>query len=259
MKNRWPRGADFLELDVRTLGALIQPAFPSHRVENARPLDEGLSNTNYHLNITGRAAPIRLRIAVTRPEASGLEAALCRRLRPRVPVPDSLWLAGSNPITGHPQAIFDWIEGVALDGLLAAARADTVAEVGRELGSVLAAIGSHTFEAAGFLDGRLEVAVPLSLDREAFRAYSHRDLIDGEAAALAPNSPYASGGSCRPSRRCWTAWEESLAWSTATSTGRILSSYGREADGRSPGSWTGSMPSPSSGLRSAISHRSSAA
>ncbi|MFI5455221.1 MAG: phosphotransferase family protein [Isosphaerales bacterium] len=181
MKRHWQRGAEFLVLDIRALNALIQPAFPGRQVEDARPVDGGLSNTNYRLMISGRESPVRLRIFVTRPESSRLEVVLGGRVRSRVPVPHFLHYAVTNPFTGHPYAILEWLEGIALDDLPAMAGRQEVALVGRQVGEVLALIGSFKFASAGFLDDGLEVAKPLHLDAEVFRSYIHRDLFEGQA------------------------------------------------------------------------------
>jgi len=181
MKSHWQRGAEFLVLDFRTLNALIQPAFPGRQVEDARPVEGGLSNTNYRLMISGRESPVRLRIFVTRPESAPLEAVLGGRVRHRVPVPLFLYYAVSNPFTGHPYAILEWLEGIALDDLPAMAGRHEVVEVGRQVGAVLAEIGSFKFRSAGFLDDELEVSKPMHLDGAVFRSYIHRDLFEGQA------------------------------------------------------------------------------
>ncbi len=181
MKRHWQRGAEFLLLDIRTLYALVQPAFPGRQVEDARPVEGGLSNTNYRLIISGRESPVRLRIFVTRPESSRLEAVLGGRVRPRVPVPLFLYYAVSNPFTGHPYAILEWLEGIALDDLPAMASRQEVVEVGRQVGAVLAEMGSFKFPSAGFLDDALEVSKPMHLDGAVFRSYIHQDLVGGQA------------------------------------------------------------------------------
>jgi len=106
---------------------------------------------------------------------------LAGRVRPRVPAPLFLYYAASNPFTGHPYAILEWLEGIALDDLPAVASRQEVALVGREVGAVLAAIGSHKFAAAGFLDGAIEVSKPMQMDGAVFRSYIHQDLVGGQA------------------------------------------------------------------------------
>jgi aminoglycoside phosphotransferase (APT) family kinase protein len=181
MKSHWQRGAEFLALDIGILNSMIQPAFPGRQVEDAQPVEGGLSNTNYRLIISGRESPVRLRIFVTRPESSRLEVVLGGRVRPRVPVPLFLYYAVSNPFTGHPYAILEWLEGIALDDLPATVGRHDVGEVGRQVGAVLAAIGSFKFASAGFLDDQLEVSKPMHLDGEVFRSYIHQDLVAGQA------------------------------------------------------------------------------
>jgi aminoglycoside phosphotransferase (APT) family kinase protein len=181
MKRNWQRGAEFLVLDTTTLNALIEPAFPGRKVEDARPVDGGLSNTNYRLLISGRDSPVRLRIFVTRPESAALEAALCAYVRPRVPVPLLLYHALANPFTGHPYAVMEWLEGIALDDLPALAGPHELALVAHQIGAVLAEIGAFKFASAGFLDSALEVARPMHLDGAIFRSYIERDLVGGQA------------------------------------------------------------------------------
>jgi aminoglycoside phosphotransferase (APT) family kinase protein len=183
MKSHWQRGADFVKLDIDALDALIQPAFAGQRIEDARPVAGGLSNTNYRLILSGRKAPVRLRIFVTRPQCAQLEVALSKRVHSRVPVPAYLYFASSHPLTGHPYAILEWIDGIPLDSLPAQAGADEVADVGRQVGEILAAIGSFKFPSAGFLSDQLEVSKPMQLGSATFRSYIDGDLLQGQAGA----------------------------------------------------------------------------
>jgi len=181
MKTNWERGADFLALDFPTLSALIQPAFPGRQVEDARPAIGGLSNTNYRLMVSGRETPVRLRIFVTRPESARVEVAITARVRHRVPVPEVLFYAGSNPFTGHPYAILEWLDGIMLDALPSADTTEAVVDVGRQLGVVLAEIGSFQFSSAGFLDETFQVSKPMQLSGETFLSYIRNDLLEGQA------------------------------------------------------------------------------
>ncbi len=183
MKQHWQRGAEFLVLDIAALNALIEPVFPGREVEDARPVDGGLSNTNYRLVISGCESPVRLRIFVTRPESAALEAALCSYVRPRVPAPRILYHSFTNPFTGHPYAVMEWLPGIALDDLPAQAGPDDVALVAHQIGAVLAEIGSYKFAAAGFLDSALEIAAPMDLNGKVFRSYIKRDLAGGQVEA----------------------------------------------------------------------------
>jgi aminoglycoside phosphotransferase (APT) family kinase protein len=181
MKRHWQRGADFLDLDIASLTALVQPAFPGQEVTEAVPARGGLSNTNYRLTVSGRQSPLRLRIFRTRPQSSRLEAALAARVQPRVPVPRFLYHADSNPFTGHPYAILEWLEGIALDDMPEMASTHEVAGVGWLVGKVLADIGSFKFTAAGFLNEALAVEEPMQLNGEFFRSYIHWHISGGLA------------------------------------------------------------------------------
>ena len=182
MKSHWERGQEFVPLSNRTLTDLIQPAFPGRRVEDARPASGGLSNTNYRLVIAGEPGPVQLRLFVARPDFARAEIAIQRYVSHRLPVPEVLFHAGSNPVTGHPYAIFKWLDGIMLDALPAVASLQTIDDIARQLGVLLADMSSFRFPCTGFLDESLTVATPMSLNAEIFLGLIHHDLSAGPAA-----------------------------------------------------------------------------
>jgi aminoglycoside phosphotransferase (APT) family kinase protein len=181
MKSHWERGAQFLALELDTLTALIEPAFPGRRVEDARPAEGGLSNTNYRLMLSGRTAPVSIRLYVTRPQSARVELAVSRYVRHRIPVPEVLFFAESNPFTGHPYAVLEWLDGIMLDALPTAHGPQAVLEIAPQLGELLAVIGSFQFSTAGFLNETLQVSTPMNLTGDTFLTYIHHDLFAGQA------------------------------------------------------------------------------
>ena len=189
MKSKWRRRDAPLSLDRAALTALIQPVFPGASVSAGAPVDGGLSNTSLRLSISGRSAPLMLRVFTRHPERAEVELAATRRAAESVPVPAVLHFAPSNPFTGHPYALFEWVEGERLDLAFAAASCAEQVEMGQRIGAAMAQLHAIRFEQYGFFDATLAVSHPITLGSTGLGAYLRQCFVDGRGGARLGGEP----------------------------------------------------------------------
>jgi aminoglycoside phosphotransferase (APT) family kinase protein len=120
-----------------------------------------------------------LRLYVRSPGDGRKEFALNRLVAGRVPAPHFFYFAPNNPITGHPYAIMEWVEGTRLELAVQHMRPDEIANVGHAVGKALAAIHSFTFPQTGFLDDNLAIRRPVSVGSDGLIGFLQMCLIDG--------------------------------------------------------------------------------
>ncbi len=171
MREGWTRNAPHIDLDPAAATALIQPAFPGATVDRVHRMTGGLANASFRVTISGRDRPVLLRLFVRDPDSAPKEAAIAERLAGHVPVARFLHLAPSNPATGHPYAVLEWVDGEPLEKIAASASDADLTWLGRSVGMVLAAIGTVTFPQQGFLDDRLGIARAFRLDRSGYLTF----------------------------------------------------------------------------------------
>lgn len=179
MREGWTRGTPILEVDAEAAELLIAPALPGARVADVTPVPGGLANTNLRARLAGHDTPLLIRLYQRAPAEARKEWALHRLLAGRAPVPAILHSADSNPVTGGPYAVIEWVDGSHLgrvaQTLARAARDDLAADIGR----VLASIHAVTFPTAGFLDADLNVAHPIDAGAGGLAGYLRLCLVDG--------------------------------------------------------------------------------
>ena len=182
MRARWPRAHALVPVDLAALTELIQPAFPGRTVIASEPTAGGLSNTNLRLTLAERQAPVRLRLYTRHPDRAALEVAVMARASTKVAVPRVLHVTESNPVTGHPYALLDWIDGVRLELAAADTPASDLSELGRCIGTVMARFHSVTFDTYGFFDTTLAVAHAIDLGSAGLTAYLRQCFLDGRGS-----------------------------------------------------------------------------
>lgn len=178
MREGWERSVPDLEIDAATMTGLIRPAFPAGKIEAAEKMIGGRANANYRLAISGRDRPILLRLFLQDPASAPKEAAIAQWVADRVPVAQFLYFSPSNPATGHPYALLDWVEGERLEIVAADVGTTDLSDLGQAVGEALAGIGSFTFPEPGFLDGELGIAQPFRLDSRGYLAFLDGSLAD---------------------------------------------------------------------------------
>ncbi|MFF8998197.1 phosphotransferase family protein [Streptomyces achromogenes] len=148
-----------LPFDAGTSAWLLREALPGDRPLHAEVLRGGHNNESLLLT-TGRGHRYVLRRYL--PGAPGVprnpcavEAALLRRLRGRVPVPEVVAEDPDGRATGRPALVYRFVDGTPLADVLASAPPD-VTGLGRAVGSALARIGGIALPGSGhFTDGTL--------------------------------------------------------------------------------------------------------
>ena len=181
MRQSWERDRAEIALDRAALAKLLAPVFPGATVTRFARVSGGLVNTNLKVLMAGRSAPVLLRI-YQRDATQGLkEAALIRRLAPRVPVPELFHAAETNPVTGHAYSILSWVGGRRLDALALAG--EDLRSAGRALGTALANVHAAKYERFGFLGANLKIVRPIDFDRDGLLAYLDHAFAGSHGAA----------------------------------------------------------------------------
>jgi Ser/Thr protein kinase RdoA (MazF antagonist) len=157
MERGWERAFPFVKLSAGEMERLVGRGMPGARVVAARPLTSGLRNTNYRIELAD-GARLLLRLYVADPGACAREAGLLTAMTGRVAVPHVLH---SDADAMPPFALLEWLEGQALDEVLAGADELTARELAAVCGAALAAIHHARFPAPGFLGPEMRVVAPM--------------------------------------------------------------------------------------------------
>jgi aminoglycoside phosphotransferase (APT) family kinase protein len=125
-------------------------------VVEVRPLAGGFSHETCLLTLAGGDRVVA-RLGGPDP---GIEAAVMARARAQVPVPRVLRVVPAASEDVRPAMILEWAAGTPLSDVLAASEADMaageadMAELGLEVGRVIARVGAVTFDRPGFFGDR---------------------------------------------------------------------------------------------------------
>lgn len=179
MKENWPRQVPVVALDTAAVARLVLPLFPGDSIRSFAPVGGGLTNTNYKVMLARRPQPLLLRLYQRGVAPAQKEMAIDTLIAPRVPVLHFFHLGKDNPVSGHPYAVLDWIEGPDLQHLLPSLSRERLLEFADKIGKVLAAIHSFTFKIFGFFDAKLNVKGPIDFDRAGMLAYLDQTLVRG--------------------------------------------------------------------------------
>lgn len=182
MKARWPRQQPIVELDKAGAARLLRPFIADADVTEITALDGGLVNSNLRVRLSGRDAPLLLRLYQRAPPPHRKEAAIAGLLRGKLPIAAFHHVADDNPVTGHPYAIVEWIEGTRFDSLLSELDRDALVGLGEEIGRALADLHGIIFERYGFFEDGLQIPTAIDLDHRGILAFLRSCLSDGPAA-----------------------------------------------------------------------------
>jgi aminoglycoside phosphotransferase (APT) family kinase protein len=181
VRQGWERDSAEIALDRAAIAKLLAPVFPRAAIAAFERVSGGLVNTNLKVMLRDRSAAVLLRL-YQRDAVQGLkEAALIRTLAQRVPVPELLYAAEDNPLTGHAYSILSWVEGRRLDALALAG--EDLHSAGEALGAALANVHAVKFDRFGFLGADLNIVHPIDLDRDGLLAYLEHSFAAGLGAA----------------------------------------------------------------------------
>jgi aminoglycoside phosphotransferase (APT) family kinase protein len=183
VKARWPRQQPRVALTAAQASALLAPILPNAEVVEVAPCGDGLMNSNLRVELAGRDAPLLLRIYQRVPSELGKEAAIARLLEDRLPVARFLYSSDDNPVTGHPYAIVEWIEGDGLESLLPRLDEAALVQLGGAIGAALGEMHGIAFPRYGFFRDGLELPEAIDLDRAGILAFLRACLSEGPARA----------------------------------------------------------------------------
>src|SRR5262249_14063456 len=181
MRQSWERDRAELALDAAALARLLDPAFPGATIASVEPVPGGLINTNLKIRLRDRPAPVLLRVYQRDADEGLKEVALMRRFATRVPVPEVLYDARTNPVTGHAYSILGWVEGVDLEALMLAG--GDMRAAGRMVGTAHARVHAEKFERFGYLGADLKLTESIDLDRDGLLFYLNHMFAAGPGAA----------------------------------------------------------------------------
>lgn len=209
MREDWARSRPILDFDITVAEALIAPVFPGARIVEMRPVEGGLTNTNFWLQLADRTGALLLRFYQRTGDLAQKERALCQKLAGRVPVPAFLHYAPENPATGHAFALIDWIDAKPLQSFLPGLTADAQRDVGAALGRTLAATHGFTYPHFAYLDGSLQLGDPMDLSGQGLVDYLNYCLVEGRGGGrLGPELTQAVIGFAKREGHRIEAWQQ---------------------------------------------------
>jgi aminoglycoside phosphotransferase (APT) family kinase protein len=155
---------------------MIAPILPRRKVVASFYTQGGLANTNIRLKLSDTQTPLLLRVFTRDPAQAEKEYRIYERIKGLVPAPQVYYFSPTNPVSGHPYSIMQLVEGDRLETLVEGLDDSWSVDVGRSVGSALAAIHSITFPREGFLDGQLNVVTPITMGGMGFVEFAHSCL-----------------------------------------------------------------------------------
>lgn len=179
MKENWPRQVPAVELDAAGVGRLVLPLFPGDSLYSFAQVRGGLTNTNYKIQLVKHKTPLLLRLYQRGVEAARKEREIGDLVAAHVPVLRFLHLAETNPVTGHPYAVLDWIEAPDLQQSLVDMTQERRLALAPRIGTTLAAIHGFHFEMFGFFADDLKIKGPIDFDRAGMLTYLDQTLSQG--------------------------------------------------------------------------------
>lgn len=147
---------------------MIAPILPRRRVVASFYTQGGLANTNIRLMLSDTQTPLMLRVFTRDPSQAEKEYNIYQRIKGLVPAPQVYFFSPTNQVTGHPYTIMQVVDGDRLETFVDNLDDTWIPEVGRSVGSALAAIHGVTFPSSGFLDGKLNVSTPINMGATGF-------------------------------------------------------------------------------------------
>ena len=172
MREKWGKSAD-LGLSNSDVGKLVAPIFPQANVIYYDVVVGGLANANIRVHLAGVERPVLVKVYLRGEAAGQKEAAISRLVAGRVPSPRFLYFDNQNPVTGHPYAVIEWMDGERLE---LSTSPETAA---RSVGVTLAAIHAIHFDETGFFGTDLTVAEPVDVGFAGLAGFIRFCLVDG--------------------------------------------------------------------------------
>ena len=160
-ESAWLRGNPRRTLPPETLQRILEAALPGTCATEIEALPEGKRNANFKLRVSTSAVALVLRLYEHNPSICQKEVDLLELVRAKVRVPEVLYAAPAGLDEIPPFVLYEYIEGITFRELKRLGDADALAQAAFAAGQVLAAIGAHQFEKAGWLGPGPAVGAPL--------------------------------------------------------------------------------------------------
>jgi aminoglycoside phosphotransferase (APT) family kinase protein len=175
----WQRKAAWVDLHTTEIATLLRPVVGDATILSVQPMTGGLVNTNLKVALGDARHIVLLRLFQREPLKARIEAAVDALLGDAVPRARFLHFGETNPVTGHPYAVLQWIEGTQLGAVASDADQAALAKLGTRTGAVLAQIHSFRFNRHGFFAADLSIPAAIDLDRAGLLAFMRQCLCDG--------------------------------------------------------------------------------
>lgn len=178
-RKAWTRKAAWVDLSIAEIAALLHPALGDKEVVAAQAVSGGLVNTNLRVTLSAAPWQVLLRVFQRDPLQARKEVAIDRLIGGKVPTARFLYFATTNPVTGGPYAVLQWIDAVQLDRAACNADAAMLTALGAAAGDAVARIHAFRFLRPGFFTADLDVPTAIDLDRNGLLWFMRRCLIEG--------------------------------------------------------------------------------
>ncbi|MES2212305.1 MAG: aminoglycoside phosphotransferase family protein [Pseudomonadota bacterium] len=158
-KQNWEKTNDRTQVPAGLVETMLQLAYPGQTLKSHQVIAGGCANLNIKVIASGTDKPFNLRIYLRDKDAAFRESALGNLLNSEIAAPLTYYIGDCE---GYRFALTEYLEGITLRDLLLSDRPYDIAQIGYEVGTVLAKISEHQFPLSGFLDAQLNVSQPLS-------------------------------------------------------------------------------------------------
>ncbi len=184
MKEHWERTQPPFTLTLAQIDELVRPAFPDSWVRSAQLIGDGLSNTNYFIQLNDLPAPYLLRLYRGGKDIAEKEHALAHLLGKRIPIPSIYFTDWSCTQIDQPWAIVEWKDGSLLRDIRKSKDPEVITAAAASVGKTLAHIHSYRFQVAGFFGKDLQIKEPIAMDPHFFLAFVEDSLFAKQTAIL---------------------------------------------------------------------------
>lgn len=184
MRLGWTRSHPELTPSADDVQAMVAAGLPGARGVRFASAEGGFANTNLKIDLDRAPHRVLLRLYQRDAAQAAKEAALAERLAGTVPVARFLHIGRH---ARYSFALVEWIEGTRLEVDLTTMDAVGREAAGRSAGAALGGIHRVGFDAVGFLDAALTVAMPVDAGPAFFLAFLRGSFIDGQAHRLLGN------------------------------------------------------------------------
>lgn len=158
---RWIRSQPRRALPAMVLERIVRLALPRAHVADCEPLEGGLRNSNFRIQIDSPPQRLVLRVYEHDESLCAKELDLMRLVGGSVPLPEIIHAEPRATDDLPPFLLMTYVEGVDFRELARGGDAGAVAQAAYSIGETLAAIGRFKFPKAGWIAPGPTVTAPL--------------------------------------------------------------------------------------------------